>query len=69
MTLHRPLDIWGITSEAGCSWAGIQRSEAAHTELATAGAGTQVGQFEAPTQAAYSPAADISRTSKHVSSS
>lgn len=69
MTLNRPLGIRGVTSEVGCSWAGIPRTDATHTGPATAGAGTQAGQSEAPTQAAHSPAPDISRTSTHASSS
>lgn len=69
VTLDRLLDIRGFTSGVGCNQAGIQRSEAAHTDPATAGAGTQVEQSEAPTQAGYSPATDISRTSRYASSS
>lgn len=69
MTLHRPLSDIRFTSEVGHRQADIQSSEAAHTDPATAGADTQVEQSEAPIQAACSPAADISRTSKYASSS
>lgn len=68
--LHRPLsDIRRFTSEIGHRRADIQSSEAAHTDPATRGADTQVERSEAPIQAAYSPAADISRTSRYASSS
>lgn len=57
-----------VTSEVGYTQARIHRSETAHTGPAPADADTPAEPPEAPTQAAHSPAADISRTSKRASS-